>query len=245
MNRKRLFTYALCLCAGGGVAWLVPGSIKESLAGPAGRPMRHVPEGQEVLSKDSTIFEEMEDLMRQLEEGTATLATVIDATGLLVAAVQLDMRASAEGIQLPLVWEGDTFGQLKKSGPDGHGFMTWVFELTLAPLPRYAGIADHAELTIAYSGTGGAITRMVAITQTMVHYSDATYAAIGLEPFVTGGSLTGDAESSVWRSQTLTVEFQGDTGVPKWTSETAEVEPREGSLGAVSSDGVAAALFSL
>src|SRR5262245_14192793 len=136
-NGTRLAACTLCLRAGGGIAWLVLASIKESLATTAARPMRHLLEDQDVLSAESPLCEVMTDLERKLEDGSVRIADIVDTSTVLLDAVKLDMSASGEGVDLPLLSDGSPFGHLRKTGPDAQGVTTWAFEITLPPLPRY------------------------------------------------------------------------------------------------------------
>jgi hypothetical protein len=241
MKASKPAIYAVCLLVGGALALLVGPSIHKESAF-AATPEEVV--SAEVLEKGSTLYESVAHLAQQLEDGSAGLQGIIDTTALLIECLQLDMSHSTGEIQLPLALGGKTFGHLSLPGEQPDGLTDWVFELSIPALHRYENVADRTDVSITYRGLSGAVVQVAVLAQTHVHKREATIMEIGSAPFVTGGGLVVNDKSSTWQSLILTVEVQA-SGIPLWTSEVSEGEPREEALGAADSDSIAAVLFSL
>ena len=238
MNPRKLLTYSLFLACGGALAVYVKPSHQDAHANAS----HSVPE---FVLPPGSMHDSAVTLADELEDGTAGLQNVLGFTNLLLAGLKFDLGESTEEVKLPLVVEGAPIGYLRMPAPKEDGTREWIFEVTIDALPRHAKIAEYTDLSITYSGAKGAITAMTAYSQSWVHRRASTMAALGSQPYVTGGWLAVDETSSKSCPLTMTVTVLEDTHLPAWTTSSGQLAQGADSLRAADIGPVAAILFSL
>lgn len=198
-----------------------------------------------LLPERAPYFAAVTGLAADLEDGSARLQGILEATTLMLEAVERTPRGGVEGIELPLAFDGVVFGHLRMTNPAEDGQRDWTFELTIPAPPRFGDMAKVSDLTIGYRGNAGKLSLATALVETPLHRSRSTVAKLErAPPILTGGGLLVDETSAYWQPFTLSVEVPESTGVPEWTSGQGTTEPREDSLGHADSAFVSAALFS-
>jgi len=238
MNSRNLFAYALCLALGGALAFLA-----RSHKSPVAHASHAGPDF--VLPQGSAVHDTVARVSEELEDGTVRLQDVVDLTSVLLAALVIEPLPSLEELKLPLLVEGSPVGYLRMPPPDSEGSRKWIFEVTIATLPRHQDVADYTDVTVTYSGRGEAITQVTASSETSVHKRASTVAALGSAPHVTGGWFAADQTSSKRCPLTLTVSVSEDPENVSWTSAVGDLVQGEDHLGETEIGSVAGILLSL
>src|SRR5262249_44152460 len=134
------------------------------------------------------------EFMQALEQGTTTAEGIAAVTEKLLPCIVVEDGDPASERHMGLQSDGAIIGDLRMPPPEA-GRRDWIFELKLAPLPRYGAAGGPADLAITFSGQDGVIHFVSALVQTHVHVSKVPIETIAAEPLLIGGGYRVDESS--------------------------------------------------
>ena len=183
MKSTSIASCVVCLVMGGGAGLLLL-RVSES----ANAADRAEASTSRTLNRESDVYADVEEIVGRLENGSVTLASIIDTAALLLSFLDGKPEATDDGgFSLPLACRGEEFGRLTFLGTRPDGKSDWEFQIMIDPPLRYRGLAEQTSFSIHCRCANGTITALGAATQTHLIKDQTTLQAIGFGPFVIGG----------------------------------------------------------
>lgn len=215
--RKRVLTFFTFALGGAAAFWMT------TLLGPsvaAKADSEDFPTSY--LDNEKQVYLPLTELVSALEEGSASVAQVMDVAGMLVACVEPPEPGQRD---LPLVINGQRIGHLVFLPLESGGIRTWEFDATIPSASRYQSMAENTRVGILCRGEQGSVVAVMATAKTHIHSSAPISSLIGTKPLVIGGNLSANSSVSRWQQETVTVERVGGEILSTRRLSKADVRP--------------------